>query len=411
MPATRYRIDDHIVDVDDLRFQPLLASAHRGTGLRPRCLCRHGADGVGVEMYISRVGEKYLLKRMPGTGASHHPGCVSFEPPPELSGLGEVLGSAICGQPKEGITTLALGFALTRTSGRSAPTASDGEADSAHSDGTKLTLRGLLHYLWDEAGLTQRTPATVKQPWATVRREVLRAAADKVTKGNPLLTSVYVPEQFTLDEKIELAARRSAMLMRIAAPVNGRRKLMLVIGDVKDIGAARFGHKMVFKHLPDCPFMVADSLHRRLLKTFAVELGLWEGVENSHLMAIGTFGVTPGGVPFLERVALMVTTSSWIPFETVFDKTLIDSLMAAGRSFRKSLRYNMSTAKPLATLVVTDTDPATACYVVAPGAPRENHQELMTLIDHSDLNTWIWNADADEPIPPVPAAGQSTPTR
>ena len=407
MPATRYRIDDHIVDVDDLWFQPLLASAHCGTGPRPRCLCRHGADGGGVdgggvEMYISRAGEKYLLKRMPGTGASHHPGCVSFEPPPELSGLGEVLGSAICGQPKEGITTLALGFALTRTSGRSAPTASDGESDSAHTDGTKLTLRGLLHYLWDEAGLTSWTPSTVKRPWAAVRREVLRAAADKVTKGNPLLASVYVPEQFTLDEKNELAARRSATLMRIAAPVNGRRQLMLVIGDVKDIVPARFGHKMVFKHLPDCPFMVAANLHRRLLKTFAVELGLWEAVEHSHLIAIGTFGVTPGGVALLERLALMVTTSNWIPFETVFDRTVIDSLMASRRSFRKSLRYNMSTAKPLATLVITDTDPATACYVVATGAPPEYHHDLATLIDQSDLDTWTWGADDEQLIPPLP---------
>lgn len=199
-----------------------------------------------------------------------------------------------------------------------------------------------------------------------------------MTKGSPLLASVYVPEQFTLDEKNELAARCSATLMQIAAPVNGRRQLMLVIGEVKDIGAARFGHKMVFKHLPDCPFMVADDLHRRLLKTSAVELGLWEAVEHSHLIAIGTFGVSPGGVASLEQVALMVTTPNWIPFETIFDKTLIDSLMASRRSFRKSLRYNMSKAKPLATLVITDTDPATACYVVAPGATPEHHQDLTT---------------------------------
>ena len=176
MPANRYRINEHIVDIDDLRFQPLLAHAYCGSGPRPRCLCRFSADGVGVEMYISRVGDKYLLKRMPGTGSLHHPGCASFEPPPEPSGLGEVLGSAICSQPKEGITTLALGFPLTRSSGRAAPTASDGESDSVHTDGTKLRLRGLLHYLWDEAGLTSWTPVTVKRPWATVRREVLRAA-------------------------------------------------------------------------------------------------------------------------------------------------------------------------------------------------------------------------------------------
>ena len=69
--------------------------------------------------------------------------------------------------------------------------------------------------------------------------------------------------------------------MPIAAPEKGRHQLMLVVGEVKDIAPARFGHKIVLKHLPDFPLMAADDLHRRLRKAFgrhAVQVVL-EGVE------------------------------------------------------------------------------------------------------------------------------------
>ena len=51
---------------------------------------------------------KYVMKRMPNSGSTHRPDCAAYEPPAELSGLGEILGTAIQENIKEGTTTLNL---------------------------------------------------------------------------------------------------------------------------------------------------------------------------------------------------------------------------------------------------------------------------------------------------------------
>jgi Protein of unknown function (DUF1173) len=78
----------------------LLAAIHN-TKERPLCAC----VPHGVPMYVARIAGNYYVKRMPGTGAAHGMGCASFEPPPELSGLGEVAGHAIQEDTESGKST------------------------------------------------------------------------------------------------------------------------------------------------------------------------------------------------------------------------------------------------------------------------------------------------------------------
>src|SRR3546814_1962753 len=93
------------------------------------------------------------------------------------------------------------------------------------------------------------------------------------------------------------------------------QKLMMVIGEVKEIAPSRYGHKVVFKHLPDWPFMLAEDLHKRLRKRFATELGLWDAVDGSHLVLFGTFGVGGTGIPSMNELALLTNTDSWLPLD------------------------------------------------------------------------------------------------
>ncbi|MFX8347318.1 DUF1173 family protein, partial [Acinetobacter baumannii] len=76
-----------------------------------------------------------------------------------------------------------LDFALTKGRSRQPGAASEVEHESVRSDGTKLTMRGLMHFLMDEAGLTRWTPAMAgRRNWYVVRRELLKAASSKMTK-------------------------------------------------------------------------------------------------------------------------------------------------------------------------------------------------------------------------------------
>jgi len=367
------RIHDELFEIADPGLPAALASIY-GSKVRPVCTCRN------VEMYIAKVSGKYAVKRMPNTGPDHSPGCDSYEPPAELSGLGQVIGTAIEEDADEGMTTLKLGFSLSKVSGKKAPSPSTGEKDSVKTDGNKLTLRGTLHYLWDQAGFTRWSPAMEnRRSWPVIRKYLLLAAENKMTKGSALVDRLYVPEPFSEDRKSEIAQRRMAQLAKASAPAKETRQLMIVIGEIKEIGTARFGFKIRFKHVPDCDFMMNEDLHKRLRKRFATEIELWSSNADNgvHLMAIATFSVGHTGVPSFEEIAVMVVSSGWVPFENQFELMLLNSLTEKKRRFVKGLRYNLASTVPLACAVLQDTHPQpTALYVTPFGANEEFVQAL-----------------------------------
>lgn len=115
----RYQFATQALDDEAGSFLNELAAAH-ASKFRPRCLCQT----PNPEMYVAKVADSFIVKRMPGTGIAHDSGCDHFDPPPSLSGLGDVLGRAIQ-QKDDGHTVLKLDFSLTKI-GRSAPGAGIG---------------------------------------------------------------------------------------------------------------------------------------------------------------------------------------------------------------------------------------------------------------------------------------------
>ncbi|NUS45388.1 MAG: DUF1173 family protein, partial [Mycobacteriaceae bacterium] len=303
-----YVINGHVIDGDRTGAQPVLAAAH-AAGTRPRCMC-HGADGV--DMYIAKVSGRYLIKRMPGTGSTHDPLCSSYAPPPEVSGLAHVLGKAVKEQP--GSTRITLGFPLTHH-GRHTTAVADPDGDDIAGDPTKLTLRGLLHLLWDDAGFTRWTPGMLgKRNWATIRKYLLAAAEDKLTNRTPLINRLWVPETFNSDHKPEIIARRTATLSRMVG--GGSRRLMLTVGEIKTITPTTSGAAVLFKHVPDYPFHLLDAVHARFAAGFGAELVLRANNPGAHLIGIATFGLRDDGEPEIEQIAAMTVNENWIPFDT-----------------------------------------------------------------------------------------------
>jgi hypothetical protein len=397
--SASYRIKGVVVQGDDPRFPTILAGAHAAKE-RPLCLCRVPAPA----MYIAHIGDKFVLKRMPSTGSLHDADCESYEPPAALSGLGEVVGTAIKEDVESGTTVLKLDFSLSRVAGRSAPVASGAEQATVRTDGTKLTLRGTLHYLWEQAGFNKWSPGMEgKRNWAVIRRYLLQAAADKSTKGSALSSMLYVPESFSLDRKDEIAQRRAGQFSKIISSGKGARKLLILIGEVKEIVPSRYGHKAVIRHVPDVAFSMNEDLHDRMNKRFESELALWDADDRAHLIVIGTFSVQATGIPMLEELALMTVTENWIPFENTFDKALLEALTAGKRRFSKGLRYNLPSSRPLACAVTSDTTPKpVALYVVPPNASDAYRASTVELISESaELAPWAWKA-GDEVMPALP---------
>lgn len=402
VPHMAYDIDGQLWVKDAPGFAEAIADAHAARR-RPRCLC----TPEGVEMYVARLTGlhgSYIVKRMPDTGYRHAPDCQSYEPPADESGLCQVLGSAINEDPATGQTNLRLGFSLTKMPGRSQIPPADGESESVSTDGTKLSLRGLLHYLWDQAELTKWHPGFAgKRTWGTVRRQLLSAAEDKFARGDSLRSRLYIPETFFLDQRDAINARRSAQWLQALSAPGKPQCLMLLVGEVKEIVPARYGFKAVLKHVPDQAFALDHQLYRRLGRRFEMELALWVACEHMHLVCIATFSVAETGVPVVSELSLMPVTQHWLPVENAFDEQLVDRLVSQGRTFRKGLRYNLPLTIPVANATLIDTDGDPCSLRISRDTNTVIDESAQTKTQHYPglSQSWVWNPEA-EPMPRLP---------
>ncbi|CAR57723.1 DUF1173 domain-containing protein [Burkholderia cenocepacia] len=400
MMSARYELFGEVYDADTRDLYSHLAQAYEQK-VRPLCRCRDPEPGV--PMYIARFDGRFLIKRMPGTAGQHKLGCDSYDYPPELSGLGDVEGSAIVEDLESGQVTLKFGFALSKGAARKMPEPSGKEPDSIKADSKKLTLRGTLHYLWEQAGLNRWSPAMAgKRSWYVVRKYLLQAAADKQAKRMNLTDMLYIPESFVLDQKDQIQQRRTEHLTHISVSESGEPHFILVIGELKEIATARFGFKLVLKHLPDYGLMLEEATHKRLKDRFEVELELWNALEGTHLMVIATASLSRTGIATVQECSLMLTTEQWIPFDDSSEHALLQALVR--RRYVKCLRYNLPSSRPLASAVLTDVEQATALYVVPPSADEAYQTALDALLVDSELDAWIWKPlEGTMPALPDPA--------
>ena len=207
---------------------------------------------------------------------------------------------------------------------------------------------------------------------------------------------------FNIEREAEINQRRIAFTNGIAKNEGGRRSLLMLVGEVKEIAPARYGHRIVIKHLPKFPFMANEDVHRRMNAKFANELSLWGAMPETRLIAIATFGLGPTGVASVESIALMIVNENWIPFEHSFDAALLDALTRRRASYLKGLRYNLSIERPLASVVLREDGAApVAMYIVPPDADDAYRTALDELTSESTMTAWVWNAGVAD-MPPLP---------
>ena len=374
-------------------------------GLKAPVLCR--CTSAGVPMYVARLEERYIVKRMPGTGIDHAPDCSAFEPPEHLSGLSELQGSAISEEPEDGSVLLKLDFPLSKTGKRAAPPPpSGGQATEAISNPRKMGLTGLLHYLWQEGELTKWSPELEGQrKWRSVRSALLNGAYGKKVKGFNLSAALLVPEAFYATYKDEIAARHKAKLVSICSRSETSKSVGIMIAEYKDHEPTRLGARFSFRHAPDITFFADADLLKRFEKVFEAKLALLDMIPDAKAITIVSFAMSRGGYPVLEQVGMMLVDKNWLPFEHMQEAELLKVAVAQKRRFAKQLRYNLPASAVISSIVLNDSVPACALFVVPPAAGAEEVGQFKTLVEETEFPTWLWSAET--PMPELPAKGGS----
>ena len=387
----RYRVFGKIVSEDHDDFQGVLAKAYSAKA-QVHCECRAGQD---LQVYISHRQDRYVLSRWPGTGARHTTSCDHYDAPDYLNGMGQVRGRAVVDDEDSGEISLKLSFALSRGPARAASAALTNDKPTVKSTGQKLSVRGLLHVLWDRAELTHWHPNMAgRRSWYVVRRELLAAAASCKVKQEALEHALFVPEKFRLEEKEEQRARRRTALDKV---YRSQGEMMVLVGEIKEIVPTHGAERIVLLHVGDMPFIMDQDMARRFHKRFAGELALWQAQDgNGHLILAGSFARRKEGTFDLIEVALMPVTGEWLPYETSDERYLIAKAIAEQRRFVKGMRVNLDAETPIASLVLKDTgEKASAVHIH--DRDDEVGEMLKVLLSNEGVAHSFWKEG--EPLP------------
>lgn len=380
-----YQFGNTKLTQDSPRFTEALEQSWR---TKERLTC--GCSKTRPEMYVAKVAGHFVIKRMPDTGHLHHPDCGSYTPPAGISGLGQVLDSAITHSDEDDLTHLRLDFSLSQTGKRRPIPPAEEPATEAISVPRKLTLTGLLHYLWHDADLVKWYPAMEgKRGWWTIHSELTKAANGLVTKGNPLAERLYIPRPYKPEHRAEVDAERRSAFSRLT-PVKGKpTQLGIVIAEYKSHEPARFGHKFKLGQIAT-PFFADQDLVDKFERACEDSLALAEMIHGSHLILIGTYSVSKTGVPTLNQIALMPVTRNWIPFENSGDAALLDHITEEKRPFVRPLRFNLPRSEHIASALLIDTDPPITCFI----------GEYLPEGASDEMAAWLWTGEGQ--LPPMP---------
>ncbi|MDI6836920.1 MAG: DUF1173 domain-containing protein [Rhizobiaceae bacterium] len=394
----RFLIDGRIIDGESNAIQSFLSRSYEQEA-RPHCLCREPP----IPMYIARVEGNYIVKRMPLSGRAHDPSCPSYDPPYELSGLGPLVGGAIR-IGANGRASLKLDFPITKRGSRKTPSRPIEPAEAPiRNEAKKLSLRAVLHYLWEVGELTEwRSSWAGKRGWGRVRASLLGAAAQMTVQGKQLSELLFVPEVFHPDDKAGIATRRTATLAAAQASRTGPRRLMITIAEVKEFKPGRDSQRATLRHLP-FPLIIEEAAWQRLNARFKPELELWRSSEDDHLILIATFGISACGVATVEELAVMVVNENWIPFESAHEQLLLKRLSGLRRKSIKGLRFNLTRDRPIVSVTLPDLRPAPVAMFIVPAAADENYERIVAEMTSArpEIASWVWRV-ADGHMPRLP---------
>jgi hypothetical protein len=393
-----YRLLDRDVLASGPHWQTILARSYAAVQ-RPLCLC----TAAGVPMCVVKDGAFYL-RRMPDTGHLHHPSCTHYEPQLRWSGRAYLQGDALV-EGADGAIEAHSDFAMERYGLHAGRARSPAQAPALAMRKKRLTLRGLLHLIWDQAQFNRWSPNMQgKRNWAVIRHFATQAAERIVLKGAPLAQRLFMPEAFHAEHALQIHQRRE---QRFASMLPGatcdRHRLLLVIGELKELKQISVGYRLTLKHAPDCAFLVEQKLAGRVMRLCADAFQARDTLPGTRLLSAFTLAVNALDDYRVDTMTVMAVTENWIPFANAYEKKLTDALTLARRRFIKPLDYDAPAAVAIPDFLLLDAgDAVLAMYIALATASKTRKRAQDELIKHTAGPAWVWATQSTLSLPALP---------
>lgn len=236
-----------------------------------------------------------------------------------------------------------------------------------------------------------------------VRREILRISAENAAKDQPLSERLFIPNQFTVPKKDDLAAEWRKFMHQLRIQNGKPQELGIVIAELTNIERSQYGYKATMKHMPGMPLHMDEKLAARFFKLSGPKRDLVDMTENAHLVVIAAFGMTPTGFPLIREMTCMAVNEMWLPYDHSRELALIEVLK--GRSWIKSLRYNQRLEAPIANGQLTDAAGIVALYTPSDAMAAEDFSDLERIAKEGAYPAWIWSPE-EANMPALPLAAK-----
>lgn len=273
-----------------------------------------------------------------------------------------------------------------------------------------MKLLGLLHYLWEEAGLNQWKPAFQKKRKPSLAYWLVRSAAEDVWTGKVRLVDQLLLPAFSAESR---DAIRNGTL--VAASLQAKHR-MIIVAPLAAFTAER--HESMTRQLKIAGF---HGMPLAFMQT-----GLWEVTQKRFKNVLagwkeGHATIAIAQVELKERadrvvgtvvdLALMSITAEFIPVESNYERIVAHQLVYQARAFTKPMRFDASEEKVLPDFILTDTGPQVPLEVFGRDDPgyiaRKAEKTAYYNAEYGAGKWWCWDASEAgkaASLPPFPAA-------
>lgn len=405
---TKKRVNDSWFGAEqDELYQRLVQQAY-AMGEPGVCCCLSTAQlPISIRMREGR----YHLARFPGTGSRHRVDCVFYAADSDGSGRRTYI--------REAIEETATGFQvrpdptlrMSKTSAGPAavPVHAPGPRDSRRGSGTKretVGSLGLLHLLWDIAGLNVHAGMEKPRNWfsATTR---LHRAADQVQLG-----TVELGERF-LALPPRLGARDKERAERLLQS-DGQR--FCIVGRVARIlgeqdgrpAAIRLSGTVDLSGSMDLWFNAARGVVEELKARYPAVCARAESTASRDGAVVALLsadirvtrreGQAPTVRAQVQDAALMWVSREFVPVASASQLRLVDHLVAQARHFSGVLRYEEEQVDELADFELLDAgDDQPYPLLVLEGEGRVARRAAAAT--RYGARCWYWEPAADGDVP------------
>lgn len=372
------------------------------------CLCQSISP---QKLSIRKRGQKYHLARFPHTAHLHKSTCELYIEPDSLSGR-QGYEEGVVQKDLDGATRLKFEFDLYLTDATNkAPLLWSTHYQARSSTpGKSVTLLGLMHEIWDQAGFNRWHPHMAgKRPYSVVYKYCQSAIANITGAGRALSDILYMPQPFQAARLRELLHERDTFYKKFTR--KGASTLRFIaMGEVKSIEEHEAGWKLTLRH--DLrPYYLSEEIKNDTARRFQRELNatiMSESPDDSRLIAIMLVHPTRNLHATVMGISLMRVTDTYIPVDSQYEKLLADHLIGLYRVFKKPLRFDASKMDVFPDFLLLDTDPITVIEVFGFQGSGEYEARKLKKIHfyrQTPYGFWCWEPQQySDPLPVLPTA-------